>query len=102
MIALERRKYVYTGLGGLWISMLMFFIWGFTDSDWPWFLIIWLAAGIAFGVVFWKFRDEEPPVLVKKADDSALADQMSLVSTLLFACWESSTFVKQVSFRRRP
>jgi len=50
----EYRIWVYGGVSLGLVNIMMFMIWGFVDSSWPWFLIPWgISAAVIAGL--WKF-----------------------------------------------
>jgi len=54
----ERRAWVIVALIQVDINLVLFLIWGFTDSPFPWFLIPAFASIILVGFLYYKWKKE--------------------------------------------
>lgn len=61
----ETRGWVWISVTLVLLSLMTFFIWGFVESYWPWFLIEWgVAGGIIFFLWYTKRRQDDHYVTV--------------------------------------
>jgi len=54
----EYRVWTYIVAGIAELSFLVFLIWGFVNSAWPWFIVVWLVALVAMFVVWFTQRNK--------------------------------------------
>jgi len=53
----EMRIWVYFIVCLILINIMFFLIWGFVESNIPWFLVIWVLSGAAVVFLYWRNKD---------------------------------------------
>jgi len=54
----ETRIWLYVIVSLVLVDLMLFLVWGFVDSGFPWFLIVWAVSGAVIIFLYWKFKGE--------------------------------------------
>eukprot|EP01121_Diplochlamys_sp_Union-15-3_P016937 TRINITY_DN5867_c0_g1_i1.p1 TRINITY_DN5867_c0_g1~~TRINITY_DN5867_c0_g1_i1.p1 ORF type:complete len:340 (-),score=34.45 TRINITY_DN5867_c0_g1_i1:44-1003(-) len=57
----ESRRWVLSGVFFLWLGCIVFVTWGFSNSNFPWFLFAWMGFIIAVVVIYMRTKNDPPP-----------------------------------------
>jgi len=50
----EYRLWIYVAVSLITLNIMMFLIWGFVHSTWPWFIVPWAISGVGI-LAMWRF-----------------------------------------------
>jgi len=65
----EYRIWLYLIVSLILIDVMIFLVWGFVDSDFPWFLLLWGASVVAIVFLFWKNKNNIYEVVPDKPSE---------------------------------
>eukprot|EP01127_Copromyxa_protea_P001768 TRINITY_DN11689_c0_g1_i1.p1 TRINITY_DN11689_c0_g1~~TRINITY_DN11689_c0_g1_i1.p1 ORF type:complete len:323 (+),score=44.61 TRINITY_DN11689_c0_g1_i1:13-981(+) len=51
----EYRVWVHVSITLIILNLMLFVIWGFEDSTFPWFIFVWLITGAVVSGIWWKY-----------------------------------------------